>query len=208
MKKRLNLQRFADENDDIKPDIDDDGKAAENGDNEPTEPEKKYTDAELDEIINKKFAKWKAKEEEAVKAAREEAEKLAKMNAEQKQQYKLEQLEEENAQLKAAATRLELSKEATSLLKEQKVDATAEMLELVVTDSAETTKANIEKLVNIINASKAQVEKDHATGKPPAAYSGDSDKTITKAEFARMTYQEVRDLKANNPELYKKLTEG
>lgn len=202
--KKLNLQRFAD---DVKEDVNEEEKDAENGAEEPTEDEKKYTDAELDEIIGKKFAKWKAKEEEAVKAAREEAEKLAKMNAEQKQQYKLEQLEAENAKLKEAATRLELSKTATSLLKEQKVDATAEMLDLVVTGDAETTQANIEKLVNIINASKAQAEKEHATGTPPAAYSGDGEKKITKAEFARMSYQEVRELKANNPELYKKLVE-
>ena len=45
--------------------------------------EKKYTDADVDKIINKKFAKWK---EEAEKAEKE-AEKLRKMNAEQKAEY-------------------------------------------------------------------------------------------------------------------------
>ena len=40
----------------------------------------KYTDAEVDEILNKKFAKWQEKQQKAV----DEAAKLAKMDATQK----------------------------------------------------------------------------------------------------------------------------
>ena len=46
--------------------------------------EKKYTDADVDKIINKKFAKWK---EEAEKAEKE-AEKLRKMNERQSMKLK------------------------------------------------------------------------------------------------------------------------
>ena len=204
----LKLQRFADENDDVKEDIDDDAKGPAEGENEPPEPEKKYTDDEVDEIVAKKFAKWKAKEEERVKAAKEEAEKLAKMNADQKQKYKLEQLEAENAKLKEEAAILEMSKTATGLLKEKGIDATAEMLEFVVTTEAESTKANIDKLVNIIDGQLERAERERAKGTPPPAFSGDGDKNITKEEFARMGYKEVRALKEENPELYKKLTEA
>ena len=46
-----------------------------------TQPnDKKYSDAEVDEIINKKFAKWKKEQE----AEQSEAKKLKSMNAEQK----------------------------------------------------------------------------------------------------------------------------
>lgn len=53
------------------------------------EPEaaKKYTDADVDAIINRKFAKWQAEKEQAVADAQEEAAKLAKMNGEQRRQY-------------------------------------------------------------------------------------------------------------------------
>ena len=204
----LKLQRFADEKDDVKDDIDDDAKEPAGDENEPPEPEKKYTDDDVDEIVAKKFAKWKAKEEERVKAAKEEAEKLAKMNADQKQKYKLEQLEAENAKLKEEAALLEMSKEATGLLKEKGIDATAEMLEFVVTTDAESTKANIDKLVNIIDGQLQRAERERAKGTPPPAFSGDGDKNITKEEFARMGYKEVRALKEENPELYKKLTEA
>jgi len=204
----LKLQRFADENDDVKEDIDDDAKEPAGGENEPPEPEKKYTDDDVNEIVAKKFAKWKAKEEERVKNEREEAAKLAKMNADEKQKYELEQLKAENAKLKEEAEMLEMSKTATGLLKEKGIDATAEMLEFVVTTEAESTKANIDKLVNIINGQLERADKERAKGTPPPAFSGDGDKEVTKAEFARMSYKEVMELKANNPELYKKLTEA
>lgn len=203
---KMKLQRFADENEDIKVDINEGEKDDEKGENEPPEGEKKYTDAEVDEIVSKKFAKWKAKEEEAVKAAKEEAEKLAKMNTEQKQKYKMEQLEAENEKLKKAAAKLEMSKTATALLKEKNIDATAEMLEFVVTDEAESTQANIDKLVSIINSQLERAERQRAKGTPPPAFSGDGEKEITKEEFSRMGYKEVKDLKKTNPDLYKKLT--
>lgn len=201
----LKLQRFAEENDDLKEDVDDDAKDGESGENNDPEPEKKYTDEDVDEIVAKKFAKWKAKEEEAVKAAKEEAEKLAKMNTEQKQKYKMEQLEAENEQLRKEAKMLELSKTATGLLKEKGIDATAEMLEFVVTDEAESTQKNIDKLVNIINGQLERADRERAKGTPPPAFSGDGDKEITKEEFARMDYQQMRELKASNPDLYRKL---
>ena len=52
--------------------------------------EKKYTDAEVDAIIDKKFAKWKSEQE----AKENEAKKLSKMNADEKQKYQLDQREQ------------------------------------------------------------------------------------------------------------------
>ena len=78
--------------------------------------EKKYTDKDVDAIVNKRFAKWKTEQEQAVKSAKEEAEKLAKMNAEQKQNYEIEKLQKENEKLKQEAAKVELSRSATGIL--------------------------------------------------------------------------------------------
>lgn len=115
------------------------------------EPEKKYSDKDVDAIVNKKFAKWKSEQEAAVKSAKAEAEKLAKMNAEQKQRYELEKLQKENAELKAAAEKVELGRTATSILREHKIDATQDILDFVVGADVEDTKGRIDKLVSIIN---------------------------------------------------------
>lgn len=56
------------------------------------EPEKKYTDEDVDRIINQKFAQKFSEWEKKQSKAKDEAEKLAGMNAEQKEKYENEQL--------------------------------------------------------------------------------------------------------------------
>ena len=77
--------------------------------------EKKYTDAEVDAIIDKKFAKWKSEQEKA----ESEAKKLAKMNAEDKQKYQLDKREQDLADREAEITRRELTAEAKTILSER-----------------------------------------------------------------------------------------
>ncbi|MCI7412533.1 MAG: DUF4355 domain-containing protein [Clostridiales bacterium] len=137
------------------------------------EGEKKYTDKDVDRIVEKKFARWKAQHEKDLKDAKAEAEKLAKMNADQKKDYELEKVRAENAKLKADAAKVELGKEATKILKESKIDATQDILEFVVGEDADSTKANIDKFVGIINAQVKAAEVQRATGKgTPKNYGG------------------------------------
>ena len=129
--------------------------------------EKKYTDKDLDRIINSKYAKWKADYDKDLKAAQDEAAKLAKMNAEQKQQYEIDKLKAENAELKKEQMRAELGKTAAGLLQESNIDATPDVLKFVVGDDAETTKANIDSFVKIIEAAVKKAEVARATGTTP-----------------------------------------
>ena len=145
------------------------------------EPEKKYTDKEVDDIVNKKFAKWKKEAEEKIAAAKAEGEKLAKMNEDQKRQYEAEKreaefkkLQDENEALKKEAARAELSKEAANILKESEIDATQDILDFVVADDAETTKANIEKFVDIIKSQVKAAEVKRAKGRTPQAFNNES----------------------------------
>lgn len=144
---------------------------------EPKDGEKKYTDAEVDEIVEKKFARWKEQTEKELKDARAEAEKLAKMNADQKKDYELEKIKAENARLRAEAARIELGKEATKILKESKIDATQDILDFVVGEDADSTKANIDKFVGIINSQLKAAEVERATGKTPKSYNNDNRET-------------------------------
>lgn len=132
--------------------------------------EKKYSDKDVDEIMNKRFARWKKDQEKAISEAKEEAAKLAKMNAEQKQQYELEKLQKENAELKQATLRIELGKTATALLREHDIDATEDMLDFVVGADADVTKANIDKFVKVVEAQVKKAELARATGTTPRSY--------------------------------------
>lgn len=134
-----NLQLFAEEGGDS-------SSTAENGSQEPAEPrtseeqqkdEKKYTDAEVDEIINKKFAKWKSEQE----AKESEAKKLAKMNADEKKDYQLKQREQELADREAEIARKELTAEAKSMLSER--DLPVELVAVVDLSSADSVTESI-----------------------------------------------------------------
>lgn len=166
----LNLQLFAEEPDAANGSTADPDANPESRGEEQPDPEKKYTDKDVDAIVSKKFAKWKVEQETAVKTAKAEAEKLAKMNAEQKQKYELEKLQKENDELKAAAAKVELGRTATSILREHKIDATQDILDFVVGTDAEDTKGRIDRFVSIINAQIKAAEVSKATGSTPRSY--------------------------------------
>ena len=172
------LQLFAEDPDGDDPNGEEDnsdGSQDSNGEddqNQSGDGDKKYSDADVDKIVEKKFAKWKAQHEQDLKDAKAEAEKLAKMNADQKKDYELEKIKTENAKLKADAARHELGKTAADILKEHQIEATQGMLELVVGEDADSTKANIDKFVGIINAQIKAAEVERATGKTPKNYGG------------------------------------
>ena len=142
---------------------------------EPTVDDKKYSDKDVDDIVSKKFAKWKADEEKKVESAKAEAAKLAKMDADQKKQYEIEKLQKENEDLKKTAMRVELGKTATGLLSEHEINATEDILDFVVGDDADVTKANIDKFVKIVEAQLKKAEIDRATGKTPSVITGNKD---------------------------------
>lgn len=129
--------------------------------------EKKYTDKDVDAIVNKRFAKWKTEQEQAVKSAKEEAEKLAKMNAEQKQNYEIEKLQKENEKLKQEAAKVELSRSATGILTEKGIEATQDVLDFVVGNDADDTNAKIDKIVKIVESQLKKAEIARATGTTP-----------------------------------------
>lgn len=161
--------------------------------------EKKYTDADVDAIIDKKFAKWKSEQE----AKENEAKKLAKMNADEKQKYQLDQREQELADREKAIARKELTAEAKAMLSER--DLPVELVNVVDLTSAETVSASIGALQKSWEqAVQKGVQEKLKGGAPMKQAPVDSD-VITKEEFARMGYQSRNELYQNNPELYKKL---
>ncbi|HFR5252613.1 TPA: DUF4355 domain-containing protein [Streptococcus pneumoniae] len=99
--------------------------------------EKKYTDADVDAIIDKKFAKWKSEQE----AKENEAKKLAKMNADEKQKYQLDQREQELTDREKAIARKELTAEAKAMLSER--DLPVELVNVVDLTNAETVSESI-----------------------------------------------------------------
>lgn len=150
-----------------------DGKKGDD-DNKPAADGKKYTDADVDRIVNERRARWEKEQAAAIKAAEDEAAKLAKMNEQQKQQYELEKQQKANKDLQAEIdklkkerVRIELGKTAASLLKENNIDATDGILSFVVGADAAETKANIDSFVKVVEEQVKKAEVARATGYTP-----------------------------------------
>lgn len=137
------------------------------------EGEKKYTDAEVDAILDKKFAKWQKEQEAKI----EEAKKLEKMSADEKNQHELEKLKKENADLRDAQILSDMRATASKLLKEKDIDATTDILDFVATTDADETKANIDKFVGIVDKLVKAAEVKRNTGKTPKDFGGNDGKS-------------------------------
>lgn len=172
---------------------------------QPTEPkeeaklqeEKKYSDADLDEIIGKKFAKWKEKQEQEIS----EAKKLAEMDAQQKAEYERDKLEKELAELKRENTLNAMGKTARTMLSEQGVHLPDALVSILVTEEAEGTKTNVDNFAQLFKeAVDAVVNEKLKSGTPKRMAGG---KTLTKAEILEVKDMEQRrKLIAENIELF------
>ena len=155
-------------------------------------PEKKYSDEDIDKIISKKFAEWKSKEEKAVK----EAERLAKLSAEEKANEERDKAVKRAEEAEAKLARLDLIKEARSILNEAKVSISEELLEMLVTNDADTTKANISNFTKQYQADVEAAVKARIAGNAPKS-----------GGKATMTKEEIMAIK-DNAERHAKIREN
>ncbi|NQL65131.1 DUF4355 domain-containing protein [Streptococcus suis] len=183
--------------------VEDDKQVAAEPEQVTTDPkdEKKYTDADVDAIIDKKFAKWKAEQEKA----ESEAKKLAKMNAEQKAEYEARKQADYIAELEARINRSGLEKEASKMLAESGLVADDKILGFVVKDTAEATQDAVESFSALVNDLADKKVSEMLKGKTPKKVEQTTSAGITKEQFNRMGYKDRNELLQNDPELYAKL---
>lgn len=76
---------------------------------------------------------------------------------------------------------------------------------MLVSDDADTTKANVQNFIDMFNNTKVEIEtkvKSEFTQIPPPKTNAKSGVT-TKDDFIKMTYADKLKLKTSNPDLYK-----
>ena len=132
------------------------------------EPQKKYTDDDVDKIINRKFAEWEKKQQAKV----DEATKLAEMNAQEKAEYKASQLEAELNKLKEKDTLAEMSKTARKMLAEDEINIPDDLLAHLVSTDAEDTKNTVQAFAKLFKDAVQDAVKDKLKGNPPKRGTG------------------------------------
>ena len=167
-KKFLNLQLFADE---AGADGGADGSggdgagAGEGGASGAQEqkPAAKYTDEDLDRIINQKFAAWQKQQEKKVS----EAERLSKMTAEEKANERIKQLEERLAAADKEKAVSAMTKQARAILSDKGIHVDDTLLSNLIADDADATKANCENFISLFTAAVEKAVKEKVKGDTP-----------------------------------------
>ena len=152
--------------------------------------EKKYSDADLDKIINKKFAQWQEKKQKEV----DEAQKLATMNAQQKAEYERDQLQKQLDEYKRKDSLAEMSKTARKMLADDGISVSDDVLALLVTTDAEKTKAAVDGFKTAFKDAVEDAVKERLKGEPPRKGSG-SPTGMTKEAIMAIKDPELRQQK-------------
>lgn len=156
----MNLQFFAeDDAADVTPD-NTSGNSADNKEkngSDPTDADKKYSDADVDKIIAAKFAKWEAKQQQE----KDEAAKLAEMDDKEKADYEKQQLEAKLAEFERKEVLSKMSEQASKMLSEKGAKPTKEMLRLIVSEDAETTSNNVKTYLASVEAEREAIKAEY-----------------------------------------------
>lgn len=155
----FDLQLFADELEDSKDDL---GKEEEqqNAVQDENKPELKYSDADVDRIIQEKKAKW----EKQAEAKEEEAKKLAKMNAKEKAEHERDKLQKEIDELKREKALADMTKEARKMCADANLHVSDEILATIITPDADTTKQAVESFIDLFKSETERAVKEALKG--------------------------------------------
>lgn len=190
MKKKLNYwtQLFEDGTDDTKgadtkntdtksTDGSKDSKAGDDSkdssrDDKKGEPEKKYTDEDVNRIVQERLKREREKADEA--------KKLENMTAQERAEHERDALKKELDELKKADALNKMAQEARKMLSNEKINVSDGLVNMMVTSEAKTTKENVDSFVKMFKAAVQDAVKDSLRGKAPTT-GGSS--TLTRAEL-------------------------
>lgn len=141
---------------------------------------KKYTDADVDRIVEEKFKKWTKQQERKI----DEAKKLAEMNAQQRAEYERDEALKELEELRTAKSIAEMSKTARSMLNEHSINIDDNLLSVLVTKEAEETQTKVNSFISMFEKAVDAAVNERLKGKTPR-----------KGEHARPTKAEIMNIK-------------
>lgn len=165
---------------------------------------KTFTQEEVNKIVSQRLERQK----EQLKAKEDEAKKLSRMNAEQKANYELEKANKRAEEAAAKLARYEMRDSAKQMLADGGFNnADNSLLDLVVTDTAESTQENVNVLLNAIEAIREDERNKLLAGKTPKV-GGKEIKPVSAQELIKMSTAERVKFQRENPVEYARILGG
>lgn len=204
IRKSWNLQLFAEgegadpeegattqteQTEDVNTDVNTQSEPATNAepDNEP-----KFTQSDVEKIIDRKLAQWN-KQMEKENAKKAEANRLKAMNKEQTQAERISDLEAKIEELENTKALTEMSKNARAILSEKGINISDGLLSRLVTKDADETKDNVDEFVDLFNKAVAEEVRKKVRGNAPTT--GSAPATLTKEDILKIENQAERQKK-------------
>lgn len=174
------------------------------GEKQSEQQAKTFTQDEVNKIVSQRLERQK----EQLKAKEDEAKKLSRMNAEQKANYELEKANKRAEEAAAKLARYEMRDSAKQMLADGGFNnADNSLLDLVVTDTAESTQENVNVLLNAIEAIREDERNKLLAGKTPTL-GGKEIKPVSAQELIKMSTAERVKFQRENPAEYARILGG
>ena len=165
---------------------------------------KTFTQEEVNKIVSQRLERQK----EQLKAKEDEAKKLSRMNAEQKANYELEKANKRAEEAAAKLARYEMRDSAKQMLADGGFNnADNSLLDLVVTDTAESTQENVNVLLSAIETIREDERNKLLAGKTPKV-GGKEIKPVSAQELIKMSTAERVKFQRENPAEYARILGG
>lgn len=165
---------------------------------------KTFTQDEVNKIVSQRLERQK----EQLKAKEDEAKKLSRMNAEQKANYELEKANKRAEEAAAKLARYEMRDSAKQMLADGGFsNADNSLLDLVVTDTAESTQENVNVLLTAIEAIREDERNKLLAGKTPTL-GGKEIKPVSAQDLVKMSTAERVKFQRENPAEYARILGG
>lgn len=174
------------------------------GEKQSEQQAKTFTQDEVNKIVSQRLERQK----EQLKAKEDETKKLSRMNAEQKANYELEKANKRAEEAAAKLARYEMRDSAKQMLADGGFNnADNSLLDLVVTDTAESTQENVNVLLTAIEAIREDERNKLLAGKTPTL-GGKEIKPVSAQELVKMSTAERVKFQRENPAEYARILGG
>ena len=202
---RYGLQLFADDSNDGASVSDDTGSddAGDNGaqdKDDNLDGEKKYTDEEVDALIERKFAEWQKKHEKQ-QAKQDEAERLKNMSDQERKDHEMEELRKQVSALQKKETMSKMATTARTMLSVKGITVGDDLVGMLISEDADATKNAVDSFITAFQDAVSKAVKNALKGETPKT--GGASK-LTKEQIMKVKDRAERQrLIQENMELFK-----
>ena len=172
---KYGLQLFADGGDDSdasggdgEPSGDDAGGDSGDDDSDDKNEGKRYSDEEVNALIERKFAEWQKKHEKQ-KAKQDEAERLKNMSDQERKDHEMEELRKQVNDLQKKEAMAKMSATARSLLSAKGIAVDDALVGMLISEDADATKSAVDAFITAFQDAVSKSVKEALKGEAPKA---------------------------------------